>query len=208
MKKLMNNLPFRITLLSAIALLTAFAVFLWGITIGAWFTPVRKLDQTAQLTSFALTVQYSTNGGSSYTAYTAGTAIPVTTANVNNVRIKVSYQGVSAAYLRVKVYGGFYNNAFDDHPRLPLPDYFWRLSGTNWVQKNDATYGDYAYYKTRMKNVASATALDVLALSANISALGTIETTQPLTGEVFIVVDAVQPDRVPAFWGISAVPTS
>ncbi|MBQ9413564.1 MAG: hypothetical protein IJU16_00390 [Clostridia bacterium] len=208
MKKLMNNLPFRITLLSAIALLMAIAVFLWGMTIGAWFTPVRNLDQNAQLTSFAVTVQYSTNSGSSYSDYTAGTAIPITTSNVNNVRVKVYYQGISAAYLRVKVYGGFYNNAFDDHPRLPLPDYFWRLSGTNWVQKNNATYGDYAYYKTRFENAQSATALNALTLSADISALGTVDTVQPLTGELYIVVDAVQPDRYPALWGINEIPTS
>ncbi len=175
-----------------------------GMFARAWFRDYLDVTTPAKISNFDISVEYSIDG-TWKTLKNPEAPIELTSSNdVNSLQVRITYQGFSAAYLRTKVYGNFYNKHTGTH--LPQPEHFWTLSpvsASDWKQS-----GDYWYHTSLLHNLDQSksndkTPLSVLNVSADMSALGEISPHQEYAGNVYVVVDVVQPDRCEAFWGVS-----
>lgn len=191
-----------------VAVSVAAVVLLLAVTftnpIIAWFKSHLSVNNPAQLTNFTVAVQYSFDG-SQWSDLTAGSAIPVTLDNVNDLQVRVRHQGVASHYIRVSFFGGFYNKNTGTY--LPIQGdnqaALFAAKGTDWVSS-----GGHVYYKQMLKDVLEPTNLEVLSITADGVSWANKSDYQAYAGEVYVLVDAVQANRIEAFWGIDAIPTA
>lgn len=186
--------------------------------IGAWFQSTISVDNPALLSNFETKVFYAFEGGAE-SLLSADEAISVTPDTVEQLQFRVEYRGESAAYLRVRVQSEFYNTI--SGTRLPQTEDLLALSNssTKWCADNG-----YLYYTERLgdnsqtngSTVPSGTTVTapatvfspldgVFSLSADFSALMPSER-QQYEGQLYVMVEAVQPDRYPEFWNLSTLP--
>lgn len=196
---------------SVLAALLLFSLVFLGTQTVAWFKNHKTIDDPAILTNFEPTVHYSFNG-TNFEEFTAGTPIKITPDDFKDgktLQLHVSYTGESAAFVRVMVSGSFKNEYTGTY--LPQPENFWSLSGDNWVTEGEYTYFTQLLEKsddsTTMEKVESKL-LNVLYVSTDLSKLGKISEHQKYSGELYVIVDAVQPDRYDEIWGITTIPTA
>ncbi len=167
----------------------------------SWFKNKLEVPNPAILSNFVTEVTYSTNG-TDYATLEAGDAIVLSPEQLSNLRIQVGYQGFSQAYLRVSVFGSFKNK--NTGTFLPQSDAFWMLTGNDsWVAD---TSGEYLYYSALLEKTDTMTALAAFTLSADIASLGDISAHQNYESELYVLVDAVQPNRYQEHWGIAELP--
>lgn len=192
------------TLIAVLSVVLAFSLVLCATQFYAWFRNFLTEENEADISNFLTQVQYSFNE-TDWSTYSSEQPITVTAENLENLQVKVQYQGQSAAYLRMTVYGNFYNK--NTGTVLPIPDSFWSLvpaseSDSNWVISDDG----YGYYKQRLEQPPHGIDLETFGVRAALPEDRSLY--QEYEGKLYIIVDAVQPDRYPAFWGISELPFS
>lgn len=183
--------------MAAVLLVT---MLLIGTQTVAWFRSVDTFTNDAQISNFVTAASYSQDGGATWTLLQSGDAIITTPDTVNDLQLQISYHGEHAAYLRVSVYGSFYNADTDTY--LPQPVDFWSFDGydsADWL-----AHEGYLYYTHKLADSAAVTTLPSFSILAALP--DEISAYQDYEGELYIVVDAVQPDRYPVFWGVSALP--
>ncbi len=176
--------------------------------ITAWFKNQLIVDNPVELTNFTDKIEYSFNNGTSWTLLEKGSAIPLTIQNgtlKEQVQVRITHTGNSAAYLRFMMFGGFYNA--NTNTQLPQTDNFWSISSNAWT-----AYNGYYYYPEKLikdqdaKDDELNQMVDTFTVSADISALGNISSYQDYEGELYIIAESVQPDRYPVFWGMDTLP--
>ena len=176
-----------------------------GYQINAWFIEKDTIRNESTLSNFQTQVEYSIDG-SSYTKLAQGGAIAVTPDNVNTLKIRISYKGVSQAYMRVKLYGSFYNkNSGTYLPQAAENDFRKFQNNSSWVL-NDGFY----YYKQKLGNdrsthLSSFKTISTLTMQVDVSSLNKSQY-QDYAGNLYVIVDAVQPDRYQPLWGIESLP--
>ncbi len=205
-----------------LALLATISVFVATYQVEAWFKNFATASTDAVLTNFETKVKYAVDDNS-WEQAPAGTSIPIViengdvkldvsrlsgvTAVPNSLQIQVTYNGKSSAYLRASVKAVFQNK----HTGTVLPALNLSFSGSDkWV-----TSGDYIYYTEKCGEEHDGTKTpDQYVKSHNLYvftvSLGDsnpdISKYQDYKGDLYIVVDTVQPDRYEAFWGLESLP--
>ncbi len=172
----------------------------------AWFTNTNSVNNPAKITNFVTTTTYSVNG-TSKTVNSNGAIIFDVPANKSAVTIQttVSYRGESAGYVRVKFCGTYYNKSTKTILPIPNGTNFVDVTTPNgWVDGGDG----YWYYPTLLNKKATAAKLAAITLKTNTAVYSSMSTLQAYEGEFYAIVDVIQPDRINAFWGRSALPTA
>ncbi len=195
---------------SLVMAILLFLALIGGMYARAWFKNVLEIENPAQLTNFITKTEYSFDG-TQWTELSAGQAITVSVPNsgvtndLSKLQVRVSYQGHSAAYIRASVQGNFYN--VNTGTYLPQPESFWSLSEKNTSLNQWISSDEYIYFASRVSKYDTMTALPSdLCVNAKFDELGTISRYQEYEGKVYIIVEAVQPDRYAALWGIDTLP--
>lgn len=171
----------------------------------AWFKSTLSVQNPAQLTNFTVETQYRFGTSGTFKTVAAGTPIPVTLDNVNTLQVRVRYCGVATHYIRLSLFGGFYNKNTGTY--LPMKgdsqSSLFTATGTSWI-----TSGGYIYYKSMLKDTTEMTEVNAFTVTADTSSWANKSEYQEYAGEVYVLVDAVQANRIQAFWGITALPTA
>ena len=172
----------------------------------AWFTNTNSINNPAKITNFVTSTTYKVNS-TSKTVNSNGAIVFDVPADKSAVTIQttVSYRGESAGYLRVKFCGTYYNKS--TKTVLPIADgtAFVNVTTANgWINGGDG----YWYYPQLLEKKPSATNLKAITLKTNTAVYSSMSDKQAYEGEFYAIVDVVQPDRINAFWGRSALPTA
>ena len=227
-KHLKTNKDFRsslLTLLLALSLLIS--VVMAAFQVNAWFVNTETVKTPALLTNFEYAIEYcidvendiwrqiETNNSIpviiTENAITLDTGLIGNNATVSETfPIRITYKGSSAAYLRVSLSGSFQN--MDTSTYLPQTEAFWEINSSDWVKN-----GDYWYYSQKLgdshdqnklvgqyKNSQVLTTINVTPDLSKIAE--SISPHQDYSGKLYLHVDAVQPDRVKAFWDLDELP--
>ncbi len=172
-------------------------------TIG-WFKNHSKIRNDAVFSNFVTNVSCTVNGKT--TTLTNSTpcvfAVP---ANKTAVPIitQITYQGESAAYLRVSICGGYYNKNTKTYLPIDANTPFVTVSGSKWVDGKDG----YWYYPTMLEHHHNAMMLETLTLTTNAAVYSNMSDKQAYECEVYVNVDAVQANRFKQVWDIDEIPT-
>lgn len=221
-----KNTQFRSSLLTMVlALVSVLSILLAMFQVTAWFKNFENASTDAVLTNFETKVEYSV-GNDLWIELSPDSPIPVVlsenavipdatridgvSVTPNSLQLRITYTGKSNAFLRLSAYGSFQNA--DTKTYLPQSDDLWSVSGTNWQLSNG-----YIYYKKEVGCVHNETAsvgsytkthtLETLTVTLDSAKLASvISSRQDYQGDLYIHVDAVQPDRFQEYWGISQLP--
>ena len=221
-----KNTQFRSSLLTmTLALVSALSILLAMFQVTAWFKNFQTASTDAVLTNFETKVEYSI-GNNSWKSLSANTAIPVVisgntvklditrvdgvSVTPSMLQLRITYKGKSNAFVRLSAYGSFQNA--DTHTYLPQLENLWILKGTNWQLSNG-----YVYYKkivgcthdetVSVGSFAQSCTLESLTVTLDATKLSAaISPHQDYQGELYIHVDAVQPDRFQEYWEITQLP--
>lgn len=227
LQKLWHNKQARTSMITAaLAFVLMIAILIATFQVNAWFKSHHTVTTPAIISNFETIVEYgvSVQDGAVSTWHTlpVGSAIPLVykdgavylnnvTSEDQSLQIRVTYKGVSAAYCRFSLSGSFRNAATETY--LPQNGTLWNATGTNWIQS-----GEYWYYAKKLgdqhdpakvvTDYKDTHVLDTFTVTLNTENLSkNISPHQDYQGELYVTVDAVQPDRVKAFWGINTIPT-
>ena len=214
LKTIWTNKETRMSLIS-LALSVFFVINLLFATvqITAWFKNHTIVKHDVAVTNFLHTVQYKS--GNNWIDLNAGSAIPITISNgnVQPVTVRIKHQGKSAVAIRVSAFGNYYNA--DTSTVLPLSsEGLWTLNSTSssslWgkLSNDDHLYykNDYYQYKSNY-NIDDYNTPPIYTDEFTITAtIDDVSVHQDYKGELYIIVDAVQPDRFQELWGISSLP--
>ena len=223
-----KNTQIRTSLLTMLlSLVAVLSIFLAMFQVTAWFKNTETASTPAVLTNFETTVEYSV-GNNVWKPLSDGKSIPVIINNntvkldvtriddvsvtPDHLQLRITYRGKSDAFIRLSTYGSFQNADTDTY--LPQADGLWNLSGTNWIN-NDT----YLYYTKIVGCTHDETAsvgsyqethtMETMTVTIDSSKLAdSISPHQDYKGDLYIHVDAVQPDRFQEFWGITELPFS
>ncbi len=186
-------------LLSAVLTLTS---VLYSAQVTGWFTARTIVNNPAKISNFVTEVQYLSPTTGVWTTQAPGTPVRITASQDTELQVRVRYCGFSAAYVRVSVFGGFVNKNTGTH--LPQDAAFWTLDpNSKWIEN-----GEYLYYPELLKEKDSFIDLTTFNVVANLSSVGVISAHQAYESEFYILVEAVQPDRILPHWGISSLPSA
>lgn len=165
--------------------------------VNGWFIAQHTVSNPAKLTNFVTAVECSKDGGLTWVSDAEEYPFIITPDNVDDVQIRVSYRGESAAYLRVSLFGGLYNKHTGTY--LPQSDAFWSFdSNATWLHADR-----YLYYPEKLeKKPEFSTLQPTFGIDADLESLGTISEHQQYEGKLYVIVDAVQPDRYSVHWDI------
>lgn len=181
-------------LLSAVLLVS---MVVCGFQVNAWFRARLEIENPVQITNFVSSVEYSFDGNS-WRSLANSSSISVTPDNIDDLRIRVFYKGESAGYLRVKAYSTFKNaDTGTVLPQLENTFIQWKSTSAKWVLN-----GDYIYYDSLLSKKENASVLPVLTVGSDMSFLSDRSDYQDYSGEVYVIVDTVQPDRYETLWKI------
>ncbi len=170
----------------------------------SWFKFKEDVPQPARISNFVTQTEYYNADTGVWTELEAGTPIRLSPESISSLKVRVTYQGFSQAYLRATVFGSFKNKHTETV--LPQGDVLWTL-GTNskWVSSDG-----WLYYPEVLGSIGTSSSdtkiLEEFTVSVNTASLGDISDHQEYLSELYILVDAVQPDRWQAHWGISTLP--
>lgn len=171
-----------------------------------WFKAHLQIDNPAEITNFVTAVSYTVDNSTT----TPANGIPYIFA-VNSkdtavtIKAALSYQGKSAAYVRVSFCGNYYNKNTKTY--LPMADNTEFVTVSNageWIDGKDG----YWYYPTMLENADELSVFSTMELKTNTAAYATMSEKQEYEGELYVIVDAVQPNRMEAFWGRTTSPTA
>lgn len=193
----------KLILLSALlsAVLT-FTSILYSSQVTGWFTVRTSVDNPAKISNFVTEVQYLNPSTSTWTKVDAGQPIKITASQDVSLQVRLRYRGFSAAYVRVSVFGGFMNKNTGTH--LPQSDLIWGMdSNSKWIKS-----GNYLYYPEVLQKKDAMNTLTSFNVEADLSSAGVISEHQEYESELYILVEAVQPDRISSHWGITSLPTA
>ncbi|MBQ3069842.1 MAG: hypothetical protein IJD01_07865 [Clostridia bacterium] len=188
-------------LLSAVLLVT---LMLSTPYVMSWFKNKLEVPQPARISNFVTQVEYYNADSAVWTDLDAGAPIVLSPDAISSLKIRVTYQGFSQAYVRAKVFGSFKNKHTGTF--LPQGEDLWTL-GTNskWVSSEG-----WLYYPEVLGSIGTSSSdtkiLEEFTVSVNTASLDDASDHQEYLSEVYILVDAVQPDRWQAHWGISTLP--
>ena len=211
LKKIWMNKQSRSSLFTSfLSLLLVINLLVATVQITAWFKNHLIIEHDVAVTNFQHTVQYKS--GSNWVSVKAGDAIPITISggSVQPVTVRIQHKGKSAVAIRVSAFGNYYNA--DTSTVLPLSSKgLWTLDSTSssWgkLSNDDHLYYKNDYYQySSQKYIADYTSTyytDTFTVTATVDE---ISLHQDYKGELYIIVDAVQPDRFQELWGISALP--
>ncbi len=226
-KHMKSDKQFRASVLTLFLALCALISGLFALLqVYAWFINVREAEADLVLSDFDTKIEYRISD-KTWKELPAGNALPVIMRDGNTIldvsrlegissvpdkiELQISYTGISHAYIRASLHGSFRNA--DTKTYLPQMDGLWRFSGNNWDES-----GHYWYYKHKAGDIRDPEKTfeqykdahvlsDTLTVTVDLSKLSdTISQHQDYEGELFIFVDAVQPDRYTAFWELSKLP--
>ncbi len=178
------------------------SMLLIGTQTVAWFKSHTVVEHPGEFSNFITLVDYSLDG-KSWVTVDATKPIPVTLDTLDDIRVRVTYKSAHhTAYLRVSLFGGFHNQNTGTY--LPLTADCWSFSkgeSNKWM-----TSGDYLYYTQLLDTPASSDTLILDTLQVNMTKPANISNHQAYSGELYIIVDAVQPNRYTQLWGIDRLP--
>ena len=212
-KFLLNNKQARKSVITAaLALLSIISLLMATIQVDAWFKSHHTVTTPTAISNFEQKVQY--HNGSRWVTLNLNQPIPVKYGD--KIRVCIQHKSISATYIRVSVFGNFYNA--DTGTLLPQSDALFTFDlkddSQNWKTiKSDPFHIYYAndFYSwdndAQIPSPIPTTDLEEFTVCVNPKAFPeSISEYQDYTGELFVYVDAVQPDRFQEFWGITTLP--
>lgn len=182
--------------MAAVLLIT---LLLIGTQTVAWFKSFDVVENDAALSNFVTLVEYSFNATEEQPVWESvsdGEAIPVTPDKLDDLSIRVNYQSAHhTAYARVSVFGSFYNIHTGTY--LPQEEPFWSFVEYD----NSWTLSDsYLYYNQKLETTGESDTLTLSPFSVQATFPESVSEHQDYQGDLYVIVDAVQPDRYPVFW--------
>ena len=196
--------PLYIALCISMVLLLTITFF--APSVIAWFKSFIVVKNDGQLTNYTIKTEYSLDG-SSWSTYTAGTPIAVSSADASKLQIRVSYTGIHKAYLRVKLHGDYVNRHSGTH--LSVIDgtsLFSPSGGSGWKLSNGYYYYTSKVGKSNVDGSKSASTQVLSAFKVVSSLPSDASAYQEYDTELYVMVDAVQTDRYDELWGLSSLP--
>ncbi len=187
---------------AVMAAILLISMLLIGTQTVAWFKSYTVVTHPAEFSNFVTSVEYSLDGDS-WTAVNADKPIPLTIDTVDDIQIRVSYKSAHhTAYLRVSVFGGFYNRNTKTY--LPLSENAWSFTTTGLTKWS--SLNGYLYYKELLNTPDGTDILQLETFRLNATLPQNISSHQAYNGELYVIVDAVQPNRYQELWGITKLP--
>ncbi len=195
-----------------LSLLSILSLLMATFQVNAWFKSHHTHSTPAIISNFEQTTQYY--NGSSWVTLDSNGVIPLK--STDKIRVRIHHKGVSASYIRVSVTGNFYNA--DTNTLLPQSDTLFNIDlndNSKWKKINTDSrhiyYSDDFYswdHSTVIPNIKNASQdTEEFTVSVNQDAFPEeISPHQEYQGELYIHVDAVQPDRYQEFWNITSLP--
>ncbi len=180
------------------------SMLLIGTQTVAWFKSFDVLDHPGEFSNFVTLVDYSLDG-KTWVTVDATKPIPVTLDTLDDIRVRVTYKSAHhTAYLRVSLFGGFYNANTKTY--LPQSAGCWSFDLTDTTKWHLS--GEHVYYTEKLSTPETTqdAAMELETFKINATLPDTVSAHQAYSGELYIIVDAVQPNRYTQLWEIDRLP--